>query len=190
MDQTNNDEPRTPQTVDHDRPRHSGDEGGEHYHEERQGAVVASGHGKQLDRAGELFERWQRTAAELENLRKRCERQVTAARAGERDRVTGAWLPVLDHLELALTHAQADPASIVAGVTAVVEQARAVLTSLGYRRVDEVGARFDPSRHEAAQVVPDPGAEPNTVAAVLRAGYVTESGCLRPAVVTVAAAPQ
>jgi molecular chaperone GrpE len=51
---------------------------------------------------------------------------------------------VLDNLELALRHAQADPAAIVAGVQAVSEQTLAVLSSLGYQRIDEVGARFDP----------------------------------------------
>jgi molecular chaperone GrpE len=136
--------------------------------------------------AVELQDRWQRAVAELDNLRKRYERQLDQARRAERDRVTAAWLPVLDHLELALQHAHADPATIVAGIQAVHQQALDVLAGLGYRRVDEVGARFDPTVHEAAQVTQDPDAEPNTVVAVLRPGYTTDAALLRPAVVTVA----
>ncbi len=134
----------------------------------------------------ELQDRWQRAVAELDNVRKRYERQLDQARRAERDRVTVAWLPVLDHLELALQHAHADPATIVAGIQAVRQQALDVLAGLGYRRVDEVGARFDPTVHEAAQVTQDPDAEPNTVVAVLRPGYTTDAALLRPAVVTVA----
>ena len=136
--------------------------------------------------AVELQDHWQRAVAELDNLRKRYERQLDQARRAERDRVTAAWLPVLDHLELALQHAHADPATIVAGIQAVHQQALDVLAGLGYRRVDEVGARFDPTVHEAAQVTQDPDAEPNTVVAVLRPGYTTDAALLRPAVVTVA----
>jgi molecular chaperone GrpE len=94
--------------------------------------------------AAELQDRWQRAVAELDNVRKRYERQLDQARRAERDQVTAAWLPVLDHLELALQHAHADPATIVAGIQAVHKQALDVLAGLGYRRVDEVGARFDP----------------------------------------------
>lgn len=134
----------------------------------------------------ELQDRWQRAMAELDNQRKRHERQLDQARRAERDRVAAAFLPVLDHLELARQHAQAEPASIVAGVEAVRHQALDVLTALGYRRVDEVGGRFDPAVHEAAQVVRDADAQPSTVVAVLRPGYTTETAVLRPAVVTVA----
>ena len=134
----------------------------------------------------ELQDRWRRAVAELDNQRKRYERQLDQVRRTERDRVTAAWLPVLDHLELALQHVAADPAAIVAGVEAVHRQALSVLAGLGYRRLDEAGARFDPNVHKAAQVVADADAEPNTVLAVLRPGYAADTRLLRPAVVTVA----
>lgn len=146
------------------------------------------------DRVQDLEDRWRRAMAELDNQRKRCERQLEQVRRGERDHVTAAWLSVVDHLELALQHAQADPASSVAGVRAVHVQALDVLVALGYRRLDQVGARFDPTMHDAAQVVRDPQAEPNTVVAVLRPGYAIDAGAtdggLLPAVVTVATGPE
>jgi molecular chaperone GrpE len=134
----------------------------------------------------ELQDRWQRAVAELDNQHKRHDRQLDQVRRAERDRVTASWLPVLDHLELALEHAQADPRAIVAGVRAVRQQALDVLSGLGYRRINDVGERFDPAVHEAAQVVVSADTEPNTVVALLRPGYTGESALLRPAVVTVA----
>ena len=137
----------------------------------------------------ELRDRWQRAVAELDNARKRYERQLVEEHRGERARVAAAWLPVLDDLERALTHADADPESIVDGVAAVHRQALDVLGRLGFVRLEEVGVPFDPGRHEAARVVDDPDAPPGTVVAVLRPGYAAGDGgegLLRPAVVAVA----
>ncbi|MDG4751601.1 nucleotide exchange factor GrpE [Micromonospora sp. WMMD718] len=138
--------------------------------------------------AAELQDRWRRAVADLDNLRKRYERQLAEQARTERARTAAAFLPVLDNLELALQHAAADPASIVAGVQAVREQAVHTLAGLGYQRIDAVGERFDPARHEAAQAVPaGDGVQPGTVAAVLRPGYTDRDGTLlRPAVVAVA----
>ncbi|MFI8326845.1 nucleotide exchange factor GrpE [Streptomyces sp. NPDC085529] len=138
----------------------------------------------------ELRDRWQRAVAETENLRKRHERQLEDARGAERDRVTAAWLPVVDHLELALQHSAADPRAIVPGVEAVCQQAFAVLAQLGYRRIAEVGEPFDPRLHEAAQVREDPAAPQGGIVQVLRSGYDSDRGLLRPAVVSVAARPE
>jgi molecular chaperone GrpE len=137
----------------------------------------------------ELRDRWQRAQAELDNTRKRHERQLADRCTAERARVAAEWLPVLDNLERALTHANADPLAILAGIEAVREQALSVLERLGVTRIDDVGARFDPSRHEAAQVVDTsdaPDTEPGTVVEVLRPGYAADDGLLRPAVVAVA----
>jgi molecular chaperone GrpE len=136
----------------------------------------------------ELEDRWRRAVAELDNVRKRFERQLADQARAERARIVGAFLPVLDNLELALQHAGADPAAIVAGVQAVRSQALDVLAGLGYGRIDPVGERFDPSRHEAARVVPAAeGREPGTIVDVRRPGYIDAAGTLvRPAVVTVA----
>ena len=140
----------------------------------------------------ELEDRWRRAVAELDNLRKRFERQLAEQARSERARTAAAFLPVLDNLELALQHAAADPAAILSGVRAVQAQALDVLAGLGYRRIDPAGERFDPARHEAARAVPAAdGVAPGTVVHVHRAGYIDDSGTLmRPAVVTVAQQPQ
>ena len=140
-------------------------------------------------RVAELEDLWRRTAADLENVRKRAAQEMARQQAQERARVAAEWLPVLDNLDLALTHAESDPAAIVEGVRAVRDQAVALLSRLGFPRHDDVGTTFDPARHEAVQVVTDPHAPPGTVVQVLRAGYGDGERQLRPAAVVVAAPP-
>jgi molecular chaperone GrpE len=134
----------------------------------------------------DMRDRWQRAQAEVENTRKRYERQRAEDWRAERARVVAGWLPVLDNLDRALGHAGADPEAIVQGVRAVRDQAMEVLRQLGFSRLDDIGIRFDPARHEAATVVDDPGAAPGTVVEVLRPGYASPEVLLRPAVVAVA----
>jgi molecular chaperone GrpE len=92
---------------------------------------------------------------------------------------------VLDNLELALAHAEADPAAIVQGVLATRDQAVQTLAALGYPRDEETGVRFDPNRHEVVAVVEDADTEPNTVTRVVRPGYGTAGHELRPGAVVV-----
>lgn len=136
--------------------------------------------------AAELRDRWRRALADLDNLRKRHTRELAHERETERSRVCTAWLPVLDNLELALTHAESGSGaesgtdSVVQGVKAVRDQAVDVLDRLGYPRDDETGVLFDPLRHEVVSVVDDPGTEPGTVVTCLRPGYGTPGHQLRP----------
>jgi molecular chaperone GrpE len=135
----------------------------------------------------ELTDRWQRAAADVENTRKWAERQSARQRQEERLAVSAAWLPVLDNLDLALRHGDADPSTILEGVAGVRDQALSILARLGFEPVGEVGEPFDPVRHEAAEVVRDSDAPPGTVVRVLRPGFGDGERLLRPAVVAVSA---
>jgi molecular chaperone GrpE len=139
-----------------------------------------------------MEDRWRRALADLDNLRKRYARELVRERASEREMVTTAFLPVLDNLDRALQHSDADPRSIVEGIRALREQALAVVSGLGFRREDEAGVPFDPTRHEVVGVVDadDSSAAPGSVAAVLRPGYGAPGHQLRPAAVTVAQRPE
>ncbi|MFE2889318.1 nucleotide exchange factor GrpE [Streptomyces sp. NPDC059272] len=135
----------------------------------------------------EAEDRWRRALADLDNLRKRHARELEGVAAAERARAAAAFLPVIDNLELALSHAgAADSGAMVEGVRAVRDQAVHVLERLGYSRHAETGVAFDPARHEVVGLVQDPDAEPNTVVQVLRPGYGEAERQLRPAAVTVA----
>src|SRR3954471_2974393 len=138
--------------------------------------------------AAEWEDRWRRAAADLENLRKRYGRDLAREREGERARVASAFLPVVDTIERALEHAEADPRSIVEGVRTMREQALGVLAGLGFGREDETGVPFDPVRHEVVGMVDSDvtGQPPGSVVAVVRPGYGARGRQLRPAAVTVA----
>jgi molecular chaperone GrpE len=145
--------------------------------------------GELQQQVSELEDRWRRALAEADNLRKRYERDSAQQRARERAQVAAAWLPVLDHLELALAHATANPTAIIEGVRGVRDQALAVLAGLGFPRRDDVGTTFDPARHEAVAASPAHHVPAGTVLEVVRPGYGEGERQLRPAAVVVAAAP-
>ena len=129
-----------------------------------------------------------RALADADNARKRCADQVRRAAADARAQVAIQWLPVLDNLERALAHAQADPGSIIEGIEHVQQQALDVLTKLGFSRRDDMGAMFDPARHEAVASRAVPDATPGTIVEVLQPGYGSGEHQLRPARVVVAVA--
>jgi molecular chaperone GrpE len=131
-------------------------------------------------------ERLLRALADLDNLRKRFNREVSRERAAERARVASAWLPVVDNLERALEHVTAETDdALVEGVRAVRDQAIATLSAFGFPRFDDIGNLFDPHRHEAVGSVAT-DAPAGTVVSALRAGYGSRDGVLRPASVLVA----
>lgn len=138
------------------------------------------------ERIAELEDQRLRALADLDNARKRCARDIERTRSEERARVAGDWLPVLDNLDLALAHADADPAVIIDGVRAVRDQAAGVLQRLGFARRDDLGTAFDPSRHEAIGSRAGTGARSGTVVEVLRPAYGEGGQQLRPALVVVA----
>jgi molecular chaperone GrpE len=137
-------------------------------------------------RIAELEDQRLRALADLDNLRKRCASQVSRAGAEATAQVARQWLPVLDNLDLALKHADADPGSIVEGIRAVRQQALGVLAGLGFERRNDLGSRFDPALHEAVASRPDPDAPDDSVVEVLRPAYGDGDRQLRPAQVIVA----
>src|SRR5258708_6959157 len=129
-----------------------------------------------------------RALADADNARKRCGDQVRRAEEEARAQVAREWLPVLDNLERALAHADAEPSSIIEGIQAVRQQALQVLARLGFSRRDDAVAMFDPARHDAVASRAVPDAAPGTVVEVMQPGYGDGDHQLRPAQVVVAVA--
>jgi molecular chaperone GrpE len=142
------------------------------------------------ERVAELEDRWRRTVADLDNMRKRFAREREQLREEERARAAADWLPILDNLELALQHAGADPVAIREGVQAVRDQAVELMARLGFPQRDDTGAPFDPRLHEAVSAVVTESAKPGTVVHVVKPGYGDGTRQLRPASVIVAAREQ
>jgi molecular chaperone GrpE len=91
----------------------------------------------------ELEDRLRRALADLDNLRKRYERELARERAAERARLAALWLPIVDDLDRALEHADGDPAALIEGIRAVRDQAVTTLAQLGFPRFTDVGRPFD-----------------------------------------------
>jgi molecular chaperone GrpE len=143
------------------------------------------------EQIAELDDRWRRTAAELDNFRKRCAQELVRARDQERAWASAKWLPVLDNLERALDHASSsEDDQLVEGLRAVHQQALSVLAELGYPQREDAGKPFDPAVHEAVGTVTDEEVVPGTVATVVRPGYGANGKVLRPAAVVVATRSQ
>lgn len=137
-----------------------------------------------------LDDQARRALADLDNSHKRHTRDLEQVRANERANVAKQFLPLVDHLELALGHASADPSSIIDGVKHVLAEAVEIFRRLGFERIDQVGVPFDPAKHEAVSAVEVDDVAPGTVVHVVRPGYGEGSRQLRPASVVVSTGPQ
>jgi molecular chaperone GrpE len=138
----------------------------------------------------ENWERYLRTAADLENFRKRQRRELDDARFEAKSKVLKEMLPVVDNLERAIEHAsqQAAGSPIVEGVQLVLRQFLSAFERLDVTPIDAGGQAFDPNLHEAISQM-ESELPPGTVVQVLQRGYRAGDRLLRPALVVVAKAP-
>jgi molecular chaperone GrpE len=145
---------------------------------------------KETEAAANL-DRYLRERAELENVKKRLQREKTEAVRFACEALVRDLLPIIDNLERAVEHAEGggNGQPLVEGVRLVLKGALDVLERNGVRRIEAKGERFDPSRHEALAQVPDPGREPNEVVEQFLPGYQMHERLLRPAQVSVSTPP-
>ncbi|SSC70382.1 unnamed protein product [Ciceribacter sp. T2.26MG-112.2] len=142
----------------------------------------------------ELRDRFLRLAAEMDNLRRRTERELKDAKAYAVTAFARDMLSVSDNLRRAL-EALPDEARAAAdtGLSALVEGVemteRGMLSTLerhGVRKIDAEGQKFDPNFHQAMFEIPNADVPNNTVVQVVQAGYAIGDRVLRPAMVGVA----
>jgi len=142
-------------------------------------------------RAGGLRDQYLRSVAELENVRKRAQREVENASRFGLESFAVELLPVMDSLALAVANApRADAASLAAGQEATLKLLEKAFEKLSIREIDPLGEPFDPTRHEALMAQESATAEPNSVLQVVQRGYELNGRVLRPARVIVSRAPQ
>ena len=138
----------------------------------------------------EFRDRYMRTVAELDNVRKRAARDVEQAHRYAVEKLATELLPVLDSLELAVAHgAKADAASLAAGQDATLKLLARAFEKFAIQAVDPVGEPFDPQKHEAMAMRESATAEPDSVVEVVQRGYELNGRLLRPARVIVARSP-
>jgi molecular chaperone GrpE len=142
------------------------------------------------ERAKNHYEQYLRAAAELENVRKRAQRDIEAANRYGLEKFAAELLPVKDSLELAVQNAaRADAGSLREGQQATLQLLSRALEKLGVTAIEPEGEPFDPARHEAMMAQESATAEPNSVLKVVQPGYELNGRLLRPARVIVARAP-
>ena len=139
---------------------------------------------------GEAVENWDRylrTAAELENGRKRASRDVENAHRFALERCSKELLAVRDSLEMGIVAEGASVESLLEGSEATLKILGGTMQQFGIEVVDPVGEPFDPDFHEAISMQPSDDVEPGSVVIVVQKGYSLNGRLLRPAMVVVAA---
>lgn len=138
------------------------------------------------------YDRMLRLAAELENYKKRTEREKTEYIKYAIESFAKELLPILDNLERAVEHAKnddTDKQALLAGVEMVLREFINVMEKSGLKAVDAYGQVFDPQYHEAVMVEENDGVEDNTILNELQKGYIFKDRLLRPAMVVVSRRP-
>jgi len=133
-----------------------------------------------------------RTAAELQNVRRRAELDVEKAHKFALEKFANDLLPVVDSLERGLELTSPDDESIRAVREGMELPLKLFLDTLARHRlvpVDPLGAPFDPEHHQAMAMEESVHAEPNSVLKVFQKGYLLNGRLLRPAMVVVSNAP-
>ena len=148
-----------------------------------------------LDRElADMKDRLLRTLADMENMRKRTEREVADARVYGVSSFARDIVGVADNMHRAMQalddelRAKADDATkaLLEGVELTERELMNVLEKNGVKRLDPLGQKFDPNRHQAMYEVEDASVPSGSVVQVMQAGYMIGERVLRPALVAVA----
>ena len=144
--------------------------------------------------AADYTDKLLRTRADMENLRRRTEREVADSRVFGIQNFARDILAVADNMERALgaldkeirDKADAGTKALLDGVELTERELLKVLEKHGVKKLEPLGERFDPNLHQAMYELPDPGKPAGTVAQVVQPGYMIGERILRPALVAVA----
>lgn len=133
-----------------------------------------------------------RAQAEMQNVRRRAERDVENAHKFALDKFAADLLPIVDSLERALDAAdQLDNEAVKAmrdGVELTLKMFVDTMAKHGVQQLNPVGEPFNPEFHQAMSMVPNPDMAPNSVLAVMQRGYTLNGRLVRPAMVVVSKA--
>ena len=127
-----------------------------------------------------------RERADLQNQRKRLERERDMARKFANERLLGDLLPVIDSLEAGLNAAGNDTSALREGIELTLKQLLKVTGDNGLVAVDPVGEAFNPEHHQAMSTVENAEHPPGHVVQVYQKGWLLNERLLRPALVVVA----
>jgi len=143
-------------------------------------------------KADEYYGHYVRAMADLENFRKRTQRDKEEFIKYANERLLSEIIPVLDNFERAFAAAEKVPAThnFAVGVEMILKQLRELLARYGAEEIVPTGERFDPAKHEAAESVETTEHPDKTVIEVLQRGYMLNGRVVQPASVRVAVNPE
>jgi molecular chaperone GrpE len=143
------------------------------------------------DELNSLKEKYLRSLADMDNLRKRCRRDIEEARLNGRKNVLEEVLPALDSVDLALKSIEPDGPNqmVYDGMLMVQKQFLSSMSKFGLKVVEADGAKFDPSLHEAVSYIPSFEVELGVIIEEMRKGYIIGDRLLRASMVVVSAGP-
>jgi molecular chaperone GrpE len=147
------------------------------------------------DARGKADEHWDqclRLQAEIDNLRKRAERDLANAHKFALERFAGELLPVRDSMEMGLqafTKESADVEALRKGVELTLQMLTSAMGKFEIREVDPLNEPFNPDFHQAISTQQRADVAPNTVLTVVQKGYTLHGRLVRPAMVIVSKVP-
>ncbi len=143
-------------------------------------------------RSEELLTRLKYAQADLENLRKRMDKEMKEAGESLARSLALKLLGVQDELDLAVKHAEGngEKGELREGLEMVRRNLQSALESVGVERIDAVGMKFDPSVHEAVEKVQGVKEGEDVVVEEVRPGFTFRGQLLRPSMVKVELAKQ
>lgn len=144
-------------------------------------------------KAADNWDQLLRTRAEMENLRRRTQRDLENAHKYALEKFAGELLPVKDSLELGLDAAKQNNANIeklCEGTELTLNMLANALAKFNVVELNPKGEKFNPEHHQAMAMQPSAELEPNTVMVVMQKGYLLNDRLMRPAMVMVSKAPE
>ena len=142
-------------------------------------------------KADEHWDQCLRLQADMDNLRKRSERDLVNAHKFALEKIIAELLPVKDSLEMGLSAAgeNHDVQKLIEGSELTLKMLGSVLDKFNVNEINPVNEKFNPEYHEAMSMQERDDVEPNTVVAVMQKGYLLNDRLVRPAMVMVSKAP-
>jgi len=134
-----------------------------------------------------------RAKAEMENVRRRATQDVEKAHKFALDKFAEGLLPVIDSMELAITHADKEDEALkpmIEGVELTLKSMLTTIEKFGLTVVNPVEQAFDPEKHQAMSMQVVEGVAANQVIAVMQKGYELNGRLIRPAMVMVSKAAE
>ncbi len=139
-------------------------------------------------KAEENWDKAVRAVAEMENMKKRIQRDLENAHKYSLEKIAKELLTVIDSLELGILAANSDHPEVQKhkeGSELTKKQLESVFDKFNIKAIDPVGEPFDPEKHQAMSMQPAADVEPNTVINVYQKGYTLNDRLIRPAMVVV-----